>query len=919
MPNPFGQHLTQEEEEVPSSSNPFGGHLEEEAPTFERGDYESAAKAENLEWDKFWHAFSKVKTISESAGDVLEQHIPMGRIQITDPDTGELDLQYIPPSDLLKEAVKSGDEEFAAEVLNSERDERLRRRFPHLYTEEGVQKPDTGNIAGTLIGAIADPTTLIPFAQGIKGAALSGAAFGAADAALFDMSEYGKIKGEHVGLGVALGAAIPTTLKVVGRGLGLSNWRESSKVANKILDKYEKNLIKNRAQGIDSDIASVNALWNSGVKGGPQELQEMYKLTGRSIPKMPTPAIAQDTLEALEQEAANSWLKQGALAVSRKVEPLIGTVSTGLRGLSPKIFQAVRKADLLSHLKVHRYTERVDGWSHKVANLQKKDVGTYNELKRALMGENFKRAYGLMYRLEGTNPAYKGMAAEFKEVRKVLDEIYEGYAKAGYKLPKQKNYFPKPVKNPEGIGVVRKSIIKNALSKAEEVKKAPLTEAETARLINSLITRGTKLESKAKVSKHVLARKYHYMDEAMLPHYAEVNDALHSYIRHAVHDIERRNFLKAHGGKGFLAKAGVADPTGRDLEKSLGELVAKESERLNLSTAKENELLRLLRARFGKGEMATSMPWQNFKNVAYGTTLGNIFSAITQLGDNAFGMYMNGVRTHLGAMFGRKAIKKTYIGLSEISEDLFTDATKSKKFLDWTLKWSGFSSLDKFGKESLLNGAMNKYRKMLNTQVGQREFVSKWGPYFGGDMPKLMKALKTNNFNDDNVRLLMWHSLADIQPIGLAEMPEKYLNHPNGRVFYMLKTFTIKQFDIMRREIFQEAAKGNTAKAAKNAANFAILFGMINGGADAFKDFISGKDVEITDSMVENLVKLVGVSRYQTSKMSTEGPMQILLETILPPVPFIDKPAQALLQGKPEKALEPIPIVGKLAARHLKE
>ena len=37
-------------------------------------------------------------------------------------------------------------------------------------------------------------------------------------------------------------------------------------------------------------------------------------------------------------------------------------------------------------------------------------------------------------------------------------------------------------------------------------------------------------------------------------------------------------------------------------------------------------------------------------------------------------------------------------------------------------------------------------------------------------------------------------------PINSTEMPLKYLKHPNGRVFYMLKTFTIKQFDVMRRD-----------------------------------------------------------------------------------------------------------------------
>ena len=917
--NPFAQYTDtpdrEEEAAAPSNSNPFAQYAGEAAPVPQ--DYRSQVEREDDDWTNFWHAFNKVKTITESAGDVMEQQIPLGRVQITDPDTGELDLQYIPPSDMLKEAVKAGDEEFASAILNSERDARLQKRFPHLY-EQGIQKEGTENIGGTLAGAIADPTTLIPFAAGIKGAAASGAVFGAADAALFDMSEYGEVKKEDVGLGTALGMIVPTALKATGRVAGLTNWRESQKVANKLIDKYERKLMNNRAKGIDKDMADVNAMYESGIRGGPAELQELYKSTGRSIPEMPSPVQASDALEAIEQAAAQSWLGRTGLAISRVVEPAVGTTSTRLREISPTIFQAVRKADLMSHLQTHRYTERVDGWSQKISNMMKKDKGNYNELKKALMGEQWKRAYGLMARMEGTNPAaYKGLTKDFREVRKVLDEVFEKYKKAGYDLPKQKNYFPKMVRNPEGIGVVRKSIIKAAIDRAEKTQGRKLTQQETGRVINGLIARGSKAESRAKVSKHVKGRKYHYMDDEMMPHYAEMNDSLHAYIRHAVHDIQRREFLKAHGAKS--AKLAKANPDGTDLEASIGEVVAKFTNKTNLSPEKADLLLRGLRARFGQGEKATSMGMQHFKNAAYGTTLGNVFSAITQIGDNAFGMYMNGVRNHLGAMFGRKEIAKTHIGLSEIAEDLFTDATKSKKFLDFTLKWSGFSTVDKFGKESLLNGAMRKWKKQLNTDKGRREFVSKWGQYFGNETMELTKNLQKGNFNDDNVRLLLWHALADVQPIGLAEMPEMYLNHPNGRVFYMLKTFTIKQFDMMRREIWHEARNGNKAKAAANAARFAILFGLINGSADSFKDFISGRDVEISDSMVENLVKLVGISRYQTSQMSKDGPAQVLLETLLPPVPFIDKPAQAAIQGKPEKALEAIPLFGKLAARHLKE
>lgn len=906
----------------------FGGiPLEEEEQTSRFGgvpvpqgdfNYRLAVQQEESDWDNFWHSYGKAKGFTESAKDVINQYIPQGRVQITDPSTGDLDIQYMPPSPELLEAVKAGDDERAAAILNSDRDTRLQQRFPHLY-EGGEQREGTGSIAGEVLGTVIDPTTLVPIVGKTlpKIMAIS-SAFGAADGYLYSKGKTGEADPTQVGLGALIGAALPPTLRKIGQGLGFFRTKATVGLSNKMIDKYEKQLTREMAEGVSPDMAKVAAKTNSGLYDNGVDVEELYKATGRTEPTFSGASAAREAMDEIEQQAANNWLSRGTLAVGKVIEPFIGTVSTRVRNISPRIFHTLREADLKTHVDVHKFYERLDPFSRQISKLQNFDKGSYGIIKKGLMGEDFTRAGREMSRLAKLEPKVFGdMADNFKEVRKVLDEVYDGYVGAGYKLKRVKEYFPKMVKSPEGLGVIRHNVIKGALLKAEKRLKRPLTKKETASTINALIKDGGKGLAVAKVGKGVRARKFDFMTDEMLPHYAELNDGLHAYVRQGVHDIQRRKWLSSGGAK-LKGKRG-ADPKGHDLEYGIGQVVGKEVERLNLSAEQELQLLRALRARFGAGERASSTGIQHFKNVGYGTTLGNVFSAITQLGDNAFGMYINGVRNHLRGMFGSKLIKKTDIGLSEISEDLVNDVSKTKKFLDFTLKWSGFSRLDKFGKESLLNGAMHKYKRQLATDRGRREFVSKWGKYFEGDMPTLMKQLKVGNFDDDNVRLLLWHTLADVQPIGLSEMPEKYLNHPNGRVFYMLKTFTIKQFDIMRREIIQEFKKGNKLKAAQNATRFALLFGLVNGTADTFKDILSGKDIELTDTMIDNMVKLVGISRYQTGQMAKDGIGQVLMETLLPPVPFIDKPFTALVQGKPEKALEPVPIIGKLISRRLRE
>lgn len=933
MANPWEEDYTVEAEPQEETSllpweEDYGEEEYKDAGSFSAWDYVGATRAEESEWDNFWHAFSKVKSISEAAGDVMEQHIPLGRIQITDPETGDIDIQYIPPSEELKTAVRDGDEELASAILSFERENRLQQRFSELYTDEGLQKEDTENIWGSILGAVADPTTLVPFAAGWRGAALSGAAFGGVDSTLLALADKGEVDFGDVAIGAALGAVIPTGLKGAGKAFGLHQWQDSAAAAGKVLDRYDKKVLENVARGIPLDMAQYNAAARAGIKGGYPEVVKAVEKAGR-IPTMykgMTPAGAIDALEQIELAASGGFLNRfGFLKPAGEfADKYLGSVSTRIKSISPRIFHAMRKADLDTHLAVHGLTERVMPWSAHVTRLMKDDRGTYNRLKKALMGEDFKTAYGLIGRLEGTNPAYKGMHASFKETRKVLDEIFEDAKAVGYDVDKVKFYFPKLVKNKEGLGVVRKSVIAQRLAEKARKQGRELTQEERRYEIERIIMGHHK--QAAKTATNMRQRQYHFMLDDMLPHYAELNDSLHGYIRHMVHDVQRRKFLLAHSTKkGKKAIKEKADIRGYDLEDSISSVVEREVNRLKLTDRPEaaDTLTKLLTARFGMGERGATPAIQSFKNVTYGLTLGNIMSAATQLGDNAFGIFLNGLRPHLRAVGqtlpgGERLVKKTDIGLSEISDEILNDPTKSKKFLDWTLRWSGFSAIDKFGKENLLNGALMKAQKLVKTEKGRSQFIAKWGPYFEGDTYGLLKKIERGQFDDDNVRLFLWHSLSDAQPIGLSEMPEAYLNHPNGRVFYMLKSFTIKQFDLMRREIFQDFADGNTARAANKLATFITLFALINGGSDTLKDVMSGKEIDMSDTAVDNLAKLVGLSRYQTAKFSKDGPLHVISQTLLPPFP-LDKPYQAIATGRPEKLLEPVPIAGRAAAGWLKE
>jgi hypothetical protein len=49
----------------------------------------------------------------------------------------------------------------------------------------------------------------------------------------------------------------------------------------------------------------------------------------------------------------------------------------------------------------------------------------------------------------------------------------------------------------------------------------------------------------------------------------------------------------------------------------------------------------------------------------------------------------------------------------------------------------------------------------------------------------------------DDVKMYLFMKLSQVQPLTQSEMPVGYLKNPNLRIFYMLKTFSIRQVSYM--------------------------------------------------------------------------------------------------------------------------
>ena len=137
-------------------------------------------------------------------------------------------------------------------------------------------------------------------------------------------------------------------------------------------------------------------------------------------------------------------------------------------------------------------------------------------------------------------------------------------------------------------------------------------------------------------------------------------------------------------------------------------------------------------------------------------------------------------------------------------------------------------------------------------------------------------------------------------------MPAGYTSAGNARILYMLKSFTIKQFDVYREaagkdinKAFEAQQKGNMKAALKFATSgigkltaLATVFAAANASTDVLKDTLYGRPTKLDELTTNNLYRLLGISRYLSYKAKREGGARTALELALPPTAVFDRAYQ---------------------------
>jgi len=554
---------------------------------------------------------------------------------------------------------------------------------------------------------------------------------------------------------------------------------------------------------------------------------------------------------------------------NRAMEPIYDT----LRKLTPKVAAQLRVADGTQHLLSRKWTDRTIEWTRWYEKTITKAQRA--QLKLLINNGGMSKAVLQVIREMGGEAAVK----EAMAVKAVLKEIHGELRRVGYKIGHIDSYHPNAVSDMEQLVARRQSQIDKAYAKAKAAKGGKnLTQNEKAHIAQHMFEFDVRYSTTSGSLKN---RKKYQISEEEIGFYHDPTVTLHNYIHSMSEDIAKRRFFKGFGHKAHKTKG--LNPTGVDIDDSIDSLI--DQIRFDVPGHKEqNQIVSLLRARFGPDVMKTHRFVQAAKNLSFAGTLGNWWSAMTQIGDIVFVGHKYGVMNAAAAILGPRITHKEMLGLQKAMQELVSSGGVTNKIADWAFKWSGFSKIDSFGKTAHMNASLRLNKKLAKNNP--EKFNKAWGNYFGAETEALRVELlnlelKKGAKLSDNAYLMLWNDLAETQPIGLSEMPLWYLQNPNGRVGYAYKTFAMKQFNYMRKIITDK--NRNIATRTADLVYFSSMFVMANTGIDVFKDYMAGGDLDIEDIALDNLFTLALTSKYAIDKSNGLG--SAIQESLLP-VPY---------------------------------
>ena len=647
-------------------------------------------------------------------------------------------------------------------------------------------------------------------------------------------------------------------------------------------------------------------------------------------------------------------ISSGIVKTQRGLDSYIRPAAKLLEDIDPKMATELEKMDYNILTKHNRNSNDIKSFVEKWNTLNKQDKIKAKEFLSDGKFEEFSK--------KGTFPQFE---IPLVGVRKTLERLRLEANNAGIKINKIERYFPRFIKDHTRYNerltakierqggdyeVTQLKRVKDLLTKQTQKDYGREPDAEEiADAYNKFLAGGLRNTQGGGLYPSRIMKQ---IDKDMIDEYVDPLESLEKYIINIVSKTEKSKFMGQYARLGKNKNDVKIFDTGNKylLEESIGNM-AKIG---NLNDSRLAAAQKILRARLIDGEQGSGLA-QPLKNISYITLLGKPSAAIIQGGDIGFSGAQSGMFTStknlLKLMARQKFGDKLKFNIEEIglgrtvSAEIANTGKGLDKAVEKVFDISQFTRVDRTLKNVTINSALDKATNIVKlnnkgTLANPKEFhqfKNKWEGVLGKDnFVNMVAAIRTGRKTDD-VGYYLFSELSEVQPISLSQMPVKYLTAKNGKIFYALKSFALKQFDFARRKILRELWRGEFKSAFKNTLVLSAYLGGTQTTTKQLQKLLVGSPEEIKienmpDEFVENLLKIILLNKYSVDKLSEDKNLEAFFyETISPPLTplwdigketleYFEKPetvdeiiSEAINPKIPfEKSRRYIPIVGDI-------
>ena len=192
------------------------------------------------------------------------------------------------------------------------------------------------------------------------------------------------------------------------------------------------------------------------------------------------------------------------------------------------------------------------------------------------------------------------------------------------------------------------------------------------------------------------------------------------YLEKAIKETEKRRFLGVKNTKA----SGEEGSFDLDHFASASSMIA---DRLpDLPEEAKDRLIDLVNSRFEGEKNVMTKGFGRARDIQYASLLAQPAAALVQLGDIGSAAYLNGYRNVLSSLFKRDLKAEDLGVINNIAAEM-NNKDGFSDVLQRVFKISGFTEIDKLGKDVLVNSSLRKYRAMAGSAKGRQSLEKQLG------------------------------------------------------------------------------------------------------------------------------------------------------------------------------------------------